>query len=50
MEHFEFYKVGYRYMGKQMFSVHFSLAIAQAAMRNMIDRKVEVTGLESQKL
>jgi hypothetical protein len=50
MEHFEFYKVGYKYMGKQMFAVYFSLAIAQTAMRNMMNRKVEVTGLESQKL
>jgi hypothetical protein len=50
MEHFEFYKVGYRYMEKQMFAVYFTLGTAQAAMRNMINRKVEVTGLESQML
>jgi hypothetical protein len=50
MDHFEFYKVGYIYMDKQMFAVYFTLKIAQAAMRNMIDRKVQVTGLESQML
>jgi hypothetical protein len=50
MEHFKFYKVGYKYMDKQMFAVYFTLKIAQAAMKNMIDRKVEVTGLESQSL
>ncbi len=37
-------------MNKQMYSVHFSLKIAQAAMRKMINRGVEVTGLESQRL
>ncbi len=37
-------------MDKQMYAVYFSLKIAQAAMKNMIDRKVEVTGLESQSL
>jgi hypothetical protein len=50
MEHFEFYKAGYKYMDKQMFAVYFSLKIAQAAMRNMINRGVQVTGLESQRL
>jgi hypothetical protein len=50
MDHFEFYKVGYKYMDKQMFAVYFTLGIAQAAMRKMINRKVEVTGLESQML
>lgn len=50
MKHFEFYKVGYKYQGKQMFAVYFFLGNAQAAMKNMIDRKVEITGLESQML
>jgi len=50
LEHFEFYKVGYKYMDKQMFAVYFTIGTAQAAMRNMIDRGVQVTGLESQML
>jgi len=50
MDHFEFYKVGYKYMDKQMFAVYFTLGTAQAAMKNMIDRGVQVTGLESQRL
>jgi hypothetical protein len=37
-------------MDKQMFAVYFTLGTAQAAMKNMIDRGVQVTGLESQRL
>lgn len=37
-------------MNKQMWAVYFTLGTTQAAMRKMIDRKVDVTGLESQML
>jgi len=50
MKNFEFYKVGYKYMDKQMYAVYFFLGNAQAAMRKMINNEVQVTGLESQKL
>lgn len=50
MKHFEFYKVGYKYMNKQMFAVYFNLKSAQEAMRKMIDKNIEVTGLDSQML
>lgn len=46
----DFYKVGYKYMGKQMWAVFFHLESAQEAMMKMIARGVEVTGMESQKL
>lgn len=50
MHHFEFYKVGYKYMDKQMWAVYFTLGTAQSAMRKMIDKNVHITGLESQRL
>jgi hypothetical protein len=46
----EFYKVGYKYMGKQMWAVLFQMESAQEAMMKMIKRGVEVTGMESDTL
>ena len=46
----DFYKVGYIYQEKQMWAVYFDLETAQEAMVKMISRRVEVTGLESQKI
>jgi hypothetical protein len=46
----EFYKVGYHYQGKINYAVYFQLKNAQEAMLKMIQRGVNVTGLESQKI
>lgn len=46
----EFYKVGYKYMGKQMWAVFFQMESAQEAMVKMIKNGVEVTGMESDTL
>lgn len=46
----EFYKVGYKYMGKQMWAVFFQMESAQEAMMKMIKNGVEVTGMESDTL
>lgn len=46
----EFYKVGYKYMGKQMWAVFFQMESAQEAMMKMIKRGVEVTGMDSDTL
>lgn len=44
-----FYKVGYHYMNKTNYAVYFNLKSAQEAMMKMIQRGVEVTGLEEHK-
>lgn len=46
----DFYKVGYKYMGKQMWAVFFQMESAQEAMMKMIKNGVEVTGMESDTL
>jgi hypothetical protein len=46
----EFYKVGYKLMGKHLWAVYFQMESAQEAMMKMIAKGVEVTGMESQKL
>lgn len=46
----EFYKVGYNYLGKHQWAVFFDIKTAQEAMLKMIQRGLDVTGLESQQL
>lgn len=46
----EFYKVGYKYDGRQLYACYFNIESAQEAMMKMIVKGIEVTGMESQKL
>lgn len=44
-----FYKVGYHYQGKINYAVYNDLKAAQSAMMKMIQRGVDVIGLEEHK-